>query len=506
MFQLNSIPCLDPGMAIQALEEEGINANFLRCRVNRVVRRVGREPDTAELLMTKTDFDTATTTKTVTSKTHVVDVELPTHVGTAAHNAATTSLSVPNMTIVDHRIVAADTGVPLVYVRLADLRWLMGRTAAPSPSTTDTYHGVEFGSAISPDHLTDVWNAFTTKFTDFSSWTFSNAFSALTALPLRPDSAAGLSVLDVFYEVAKNMRGYLANDFAATTFKIGNSNAFNSATLTNKLYNETYNDLGPATVKVRFPTQGYAYVKGQTSASDKPFAEYSVTGETGGIGEAVVTLPGPKAHYSDPEDATPANDTILDAIATDVGAYYALSRDPFTAYMFGIPSDVPDHSLHEIEMHNYGHRFQTRMSQFRDTPMGYEDRPRFSVSHSRFMIAKVHTSGITAFSDPNPGSGLVTPHFRHGVNGLTSLGFQMTVQNLEPVTADSGDWVKIEQDAFGDWWLVSVFNHTTQKLITDIQVDGSTFKLQYKSRNGYVSFNGAESGWTDFHTGIGTCP
>jgi len=42
---------------------------------------------------------------------------------------------------------------------------------------------------------------------------------------------------------------------------------------------------------------------------------------------------------------------------------------------------------------------------------------------------------------------------------------------------------------------------TATTVITDVQVDGVNRKLQYKTRDGFIAWDGAESAWTDFHTG-----
>lgn len=54
-------------------------------------------------------------------------------------------------------------------------------------------------------------------------------------------------------------------------------------------------------------------------------------------------------------------------------------------------------------------------------------------------------------------------------------------------------------------WVFIAGKHVAQTVLTAWRVDGGTMKLQYKTRDVVVMVNGAESDWTDAHTGTETC-
>jgi hypothetical protein len=115
------------------------------------------------------------------------------------------------------------------------------------------------------------------------------------------------------------------------------------------------------------------------------------------------------------------------------------------------------------------------------------------------------------------------------LDGTLSAGGSATVSLWEGTGGSWGEW---DQDsgenwedvyappamasgtiASGTWVLVRVVNGrrvvmnawTHETVMTDFQVDTSTKKLQMKTRALLVVAVGAESGWTDIHTGT-VCP
>jgi len=89
-------------------------------------------------------------------------------------------------------------------------------------------------------------------------------------------------------------------------------------------------------------------------------------------------------------------------------------------------------------------------------------------------------------------------------NALADTGDDVDADDMilpAGATAASGMWVLIQRIS-GRWWVTLYVNHI--EVMTDYQVDTVNLTLQMKTRD-ILAPSGAESGWTDIHTGT-ACP
>ena len=70
--------------------------------------------------------------------------------------------------------------------------------------------------------------------------------------------------------------------------------------------------------------------------------------------------------------------------------------------------------------------------------------------------------------------------------------------------ADDAEFLAL-WDATNEEWIFIAGKHEAVTVLTDWRVDGSTMKLQYKTRAIVVMVGGDESEWTDAHTGTEEC-
>lgn len=164
--------------------------------------------------------------------------------------------------------------------------------------------------------------------------------------------------------------------------------------------------------------------------------------------------------------------------------------------------------------------FLRELANFRRSILGEVDQRISRIRASTNVVrSKDIRVGITAAVDatyPTEASGANVFEVNLGKPSFTeTVGVQsLTFTSYSPVKTRicrtmHGGWlaegtVVFVEKHHGQYY-IKPFAATSTKVLTDIQVDGPNKLLQYKSRDAYVFWDGAESAWTTFHTGEDQC-
>lgn len=112
-------------------------------------------------------------------------------------------------------------------------------------------------------------------------------------------------------------------------------------------------------------------------------------------------------------------------------------------------------------------------------------------------------------TQPTPGHALVKLKVTAdtGISITKDCADGIKVKNTSPATAIvATPGGPLEFTLNPDGTITASITTTSVTVVTDVRVDGTNKKLQYKSRSITVIAAGTESGWTDFHTGVGCTP